>query len=267
VLDEIQGLKSMDASPFDVYLQPHSDDICFSLGAFAHKHHCGILLTVLPISAFMPNPGAALHSSTPPESPSPSSEWITNSRKNEDIAFAAACKLKCSFLEMPCASFLGHAPFDLAWINQNQRRIAAPLLDALVMAAADRPSRTRPWLFCPTGIGSHVDHVAIHRLINENFNLLSQYYRLGFYEDLHYASDAAARSKGIGILQEEMRYRGLRRHAFPFGERVAQKLSLIKIYSSQFPSFPQSIQQFTPAADVPHEPHEAIWSCERMPIE
>jgi len=65
---------------------------------------------------------------------------------------------------------------------------------------------------------------------------------------------------GFDVLLSETRW-------LPFATRVAQKLSLIKIYSSQFPSLPQSIEQFSPAADVLDGPHEAIWSCEKMPIE
>ena len=181
---------------------------------------------------------------------------------NEDEAFAEACKLETRFLEIPGASFLGQKPFDLGWVNQNQRRIALPLLKALLTTAADRPTRMRPWLFCPSGVGGHVDHVAVRLLVIENYNLLSQYYRIGFYEDLQYASDATTRSIGLNILQKEMRYRELYRYAFPFSQNVSEKLSLIKIYSSQFDWTP-SIDQFTPAVDMPNTPHEAIWSLEK----
>lgn len=256
-----QNVSSLDVSPFDVYLQPHSDDICFSLGALAYKNSCGILLTVFPISAYMPNPRDAAYPFTPPKSQRPSSDWITKSRINEDKAFAAACKLETRFLEIPCASFLGHESFNLAWVNQNQQRITSALLNTLLTIAAHRPSRLRSWLFCPSGIGGHVDHVAVRSLVNQNINLLSLYYRIGFYEDLPYASNTAARSSGINILRNEMRNKQLHRYAFPFREYVSEKLSLTEIYSSQFLDQP-SIDQFAPAADVPNAPHEAFWSLE-----
>ena len=43
------------ASPMDLYLSPHCDDICFSLGALAHRRQAGTLLTILPISGYVPS--------------------------------------------------------------------------------------------------------------------------------------------------------------------------------------------------------------------
>jgi hypothetical protein len=224
----------LDASPFDIYVQPHLDDICFSLGAFAYKRRCGILLTVFPISAYMPNPQAAMYPIKPLEADHPFADWITDTRMNEDKAFAETCHLEINFMAIPCASVLGHDPFDLSWVNQNHQRIASPLLKYLLTAAAGRPSGMRPWLFCPSGIGGHVDHVAVRIVVIQNYRLLSIYYRIGFYEDLHYASDADARVAGIRILQSELQCKPLQRYAFPLAEHAAEKLSLIRIYSSQF---------------------------------
>ena len=254
----------LDASPFDIYVQPHSDDICFSLGAFAYRRRCGILLTVFPISAYMPNPQAAMYPARPLETNRSSADWITDTRMNEDKAFAEACHLETDFLAMPCASVIGHEPFDLTWADRNHQRITSPLLKSLLTAAAGRPTAMRPWLFCPSGIGGHVDHVAIRTVVIQNYKLLSIYYRIGFYEDLHYASDADARAAGIRILQSELHCKPLHRYAFPLAEHAAEKLSLIGIYSSQFLGTPMSIGQFTPAADMPNLPHEAIWSAEQI---
>jgi hypothetical protein len=252
-----------NASPFDIYLQPHSDDICFSLGALACKRHCGILLTVFSISEYMPNPKGAMHPHSPLTSPRPSSEWITRSRLNEDKAFAEACGLNMLSFALPSSSFLGHEPFDLDWVNQNQRRISLPLFEVLLTTAPRKSPRTRPWLFCPSGIGGHVDHVAIRRLVLQNYNLISLYYRIGFYEDLHYASDAVIRSEGIAVLRREFPSSDAYRYVFPFSDVVSEKLSLVHIYRSQFLSEPQSIDQFVPAINTLKVPHEAIWSFER----
>ena len=253
-----------DASSFDIYLQPHSDDVCFSLGAFACKHRCGILFTVFSISAYMPNPQAAIYPIKPLEAVHPSAEWITETRKNEDKAFAKACNLETKFLAIPGASVLRQEPFNLAWVKQNHQRIASPLLISLLTAAAGRPSDMRPWLFCPSGIGGHVDHAAIRMVVTQNYKLLSIFYRIGFYEDLHYASDTDARVAGIRILQSELQCKPLHRYAFPLAEHAAEKLSLIRIYSSQFLETPLSLNQFTPALDAPNVPHEAIWSAEQI---
>jgi LmbE family N-acetylglucosaminyl deacetylase len=234
-----------------VYLQPHSDDICFSLGGLADKLHSGILLTIFPISAYVPLvPGVA----------PPSAEWVTRTRIAEDQAFADSCGLDMRTLQIPCASLLGHKPFDLGWVNENLRRIEAPLIDALMAMVANRVSPARPWLFCPSGIGGHVDHAATRIAVIRNYAQLAPFYRIGFYEDLHYAANAAARNVGINSLSQEMRDRTLQRYAFLLGDGVTRKLALIGHYRSQFLQLPHSIDGFTPAAVSPRAPHEAIWT-------
>jgi hypothetical protein len=240
----------------DIYLQPHSDDICFSLGLFAYRRHSGTLLTVFPISNYVPSRAGAT---------TPSKEWITKARMAEDAAFAEACGLENRLLELEGASERGQYPFNSGWVRENLQRIESPLLDVLLKTSiAPGSSTARPWLFCPCGIGGHIDHVAIRTLINQNFDRLSQNYRIGFYEDLHYASSAAARSVGLSNLWQEARGRNLRRYVFPLGEDVAKKLALIQLYRSQFVVMPQSIEQYTPAVEPANSPHEAIWSDEPM---
>lgn len=242
----------MNLTSTDIYLQPHSDDICFSLGVFAYRRHSGILLTVFPISNYVP---PRLGATTP------SKEWITRTRMAEDAAFAEACGLDNRLLELEGACELGQQPYNFGWVGENLQRIKSPLLDALLKAPpAGKSSSVRPWLFCPCGIGGHIDHVAIRMLVNQNFDQLSQSYRIGFYEDLHYASSAAARSVGMNNLWQEARGRNLRRYVFPLGEDVAKKLALIQLYKSQFLILPQSIEEYTPAVEPANPPHEAIWS-------
>jgi LmbE family N-acetylglucosaminyl deacetylase len=253
MVQNAQKSGSVDARPSDVYLQPHSDDICFSLGAFAYQRHCGILLTVFPISGYVPLRPGATH---------PAAEWVTKTRIAEDTAFAEACGLNTRRLEFQDASRRGQQPFNLGWVDENLQRIKSPLLNALLIDPPDKPSQVRPWLFCPSGIGGHVDHVAIRMLVNQNYDQLSPRYRIGYYEDLHYASSAAARSMGINNLLQGMRGRQLHRYVFPLGEYVAKKLALIQLYKSQFLALPRSIEQFTPAVEPPTTPHEAIWSDE-----
>ena len=246
----------MKLTSTDIYLQPHSDDICFSLGVFAYRRHSGTLLTVFPISNYVPpRPGVTTRSK----------ERITTTRMAEDAAFAEACGLSNRLLELEGAVELGQKPFDFGWLGENLQRIKSPLLDVLLKAPhASKSSTERPWLFCPCGIGGHIDHVAIRTLINQNFDQLSQNYRIGFYEDLHYASSAAARSVGIINLMQEVRGRHLKRHVFALGDDLPKKLALLQIYKSQFVAIP-SIDQYTPAVEPADSPHEAIWSGE--PVE
>jgi LmbE family N-acetylglucosaminyl deacetylase len=243
-----------DASSSDIYLQPHSDDICFSLGALACRRHRGTLLTVFPI---------AIYVALPPGAQAPSTEWVTKTRLAEDRAFAQACGLDNRMLELPGASGLGQPNFGHAWLAENIERVRAPLLEVLTAARLGEASRVRPWLFCPSGIGGHVDHVAVRQVVIQDYARLAQCYRIGFYEDLHYASSAAARSIGINNLLHALPGRTLHRHVFPLGDDAANKLALIHLYRSQFLAPPRSIDEFTPAVAPPAPPHEAVWSDEK----
>jgi hypothetical protein len=244
---------SLDVSSSDVYLQPHSDDICFSLGAFVWRRHRGILLTAFPISGYVP---------LRPDATRPSVDWVTGARVAEDRAFAEQCGLHTEFLELPDSAFLGHHPFDLSRVEENLQRVKSSLLGALLSTPPRKPSSGRPWLFCPSGIGGHVDHVAIRMLVNQNHDRISRQYCIGFYEDLHYASSADTRIVGINNLLQDVRGRQLHRYVFPFAKDIPRKLALIQLYKSQFLTMPRSIERFTPAVGKPSAPHEAIWSHE-----
>lgn len=241
----------------DVYLQPHSDDICFSLAALAHSRQTGCLLTVFPISGYVPVPAGVAR---------PSADWVTRTRIAEDRAFAQACGLSLRMLRMPCASLLGYGPFDLGRVDENLGRVETVLVEAVLALAVAGGGRERPWLFCPCGIGGHVDHVAIRMAITRHYEPLAQRYRIGFYEDLHYASNAASRRSGIDALLQALPDRALHRLGLPLGAAEATKLSLIRHYRSQFLHPPDTVDRFTPALGSPSVPHEAIWT-EALPAE
>ena len=140
-----------------IYLQPHSDDVCFSLGAFAYRRHCGILLTIFPISAYV-----ALRRANTRRT----AEWVTKVRIAEDRAFAEACGLNSQLLELRDAALFGHQPFDLGWVEENLQRIKLPVLNALLTPPPNMPLHGRPG-FCARGwnFSGHVDHVAIRMLV------------------------------------------------------------------------------------------------------
>src|SRR5205814_6973835 len=97
--------------------------------------------------------------------------------------------------------------------DDNARRIEELLIGHLLRLAAERGQAARPWLFCPSGIGGHVDHVAIRLVIVQHYDRLAALYRLAFYEDLPYASQPRARLAGLSQLLRGLHGRSLRRHA------------------------------------------------------
>ena len=180
----------------------------------------------------------------------------------EDARFAAACNLEFRFLELGCATYVGHRSSDLPWVGRNVERIEPVLMAALSDRAARGQPGVRPWLFCPCGIGGHVDHLAIRMIVTRHAERLAESFRLAFYEDLSYASDPVARWSGIAELLRALPGRPVRRHAWPLGDAIGTKLALIRLYASQFIEPPQSIGRFTPASDATLPPHEAVWTAE-----
>src|ERR1700704_4348780 len=106
----------------DLYLSPHSDDICFSLGGLAHRRQRVMLLTILPISGYVP---------THPDRAPPPADQGTATRMGEAARFAAACGLSARFLNLSDAPYLGHASRDLRWVEQNVERIEPALMKVL----------------------------------------------------------------------------------------------------------------------------------------
>ena len=241
----------------DVYLQPHCDDVCFSLGGRTTRLKGGQLVTVFPINGYV--------ASSPGRSP-PSPDAVTAIRKEEDRAFARACGLELHFMNIPSASYRGYRSFDLGCLDENQRLIEGPLTAELLSRADVAGPATRPWLYCPAGIGGHVDHVAIFETVLAHYDELSDRYRIAFYEDLHYASHPGKRANGIARMLRRAKGRKLRRRVFLLDlAHATRKLDTIRLYASQFEVVPENLRSFVPATRPRQGDHEAIWSEEPHP--
>ena len=159
----------------DIYLQPHSDDVCFSLAGLADRRRAGVLLTVCPVTGYV-----ALR----PGDVAPPAQTVTALRMAEDEAFCRASGLAARALDLPCSSLLGYRPFDLSRADENRKRIEEQLLGAVLALAEKEDSGARSWLFCPCGVGGHVDHVAVFDAIMGNYRRLSARFHIAFYETL-----------------------------------------------------------------------------------
>lgn len=237
----------------DVFLQPHSDDLCFSLGATASKVGRGHLVTVFTGAGW-------IH---PAKRPAPPPDDVTALRIAEDRAFAVACGLTSHFIDRPSASLLGWGSFDPGHLPENRARIEEALLSTLDALERDCGATERPWLYVPAGIGGHVDHLAVAELVIDRFAELSSRYRIAFYEDLHYATDVRARRRGVIHLKQRLSNFGLRRWVLPLDRAAAvRKCDLIGHYASQIAAPPRDLRGWSPATIPPSADHEAVWSVE-----
>lgn len=235
----------------DVWLSPHSDDVCFSLGLLAYLRRTGTLLTVFPVSGFTASGGAPAPTGT---------ERVTRTRLAEDQDFAHTCRLVPRYLKFPAARERRHDPFNAEAVRDVTAMIEPALAQALMGPTLGRLADRRRRLFCPIGIGGHVDHLAVVEAVLGLRPVLEPFYRLAFYEDLHYASNPDKRRLGLQWFSGRPALDGLHRLAWPMdASQQAQKLRLVRLYRSQMTPQLARIDAYHPAAAEPAAPHEAIW--------
>ncbi|HEY5225233.1 MAG TPA: hypothetical protein VIJ06_00435 [Methylovirgula sp.] len=259
-----------------VFLSPHCDDICFSLGALTHRLQAGILLNVFSKSGHVarvdlaPQQLAALFESGSPDSqtlglsPRPEAaeawvNWVTKLRSGEDEAFAEACGLRRVELNLPEAPLRAQHPFK----GQSSAKDALDVETALMGALSDLAAATkgtRPWLFCPAGIGGHIDHLLVRDAILKRLGELQRLYRIAFYEDLHYASGRLKRWRGLAEFHAAARMLDLSRIKLPMLDGGDEKLRLVHLYASQLTPDLMDIACYSPPASRRTGLHEAVWS-------
>jgi hypothetical protein len=236
----------------DIWLQPHSDDICFSLGLLAAIRRAGTLLTVFPVSNYT----AAGLGGTPAEL-----ERITRLRLAEDAAFATNCGLTLQTLGFVGGLARGQPSFDASLAPAIAAEVERGLLLALLGPTLGLVADRRRWLFCPMGIGGHIDHLAVLGVVLQHHRKLTEHYRIGFYEDLHYASDPTRREAGVQHFAGLLHGLTMQRRAWTLdAAQQAIKLRLVRLYGSQLTPAMTDIAAYTPAVAPGAPPHEAIWA-------
>jgi LmbE family N-acetylglucosaminyl deacetylase len=243
-------------SPFDVFISPHFDDVCFSLGALVAARGAGILLTVCSQSKHI-----EADTGTPPD-PARWVRHVSALRRGEDATFAQLCGLRQECLDLPEASLRGRMPFDTSKAAEDWPMFEQATLGALTSFRQGGATNGRPWLFCPIGIGGHIDHVAVRTVVLHHWRDIAKHYRIGLYEDLHYASRRWPRLRGLASLQAAAPPVALTRYTI--AAKAAEKLALLRLYASQFDGLPDSLDRFTPAHARVSAPHEAIWTSETL---
>src|SRR5690348_18335858 len=121
-----------------VYLSPHQDDICFSLGELATKLPNGALINIFSISDYT---NEALQLPAEPH-------LVSQIRDQEDDEFALWCGLKKYNLEQLDSPLRGWDPFDTDDLSDEVDQLSQALHDLLAkMTNADGSAL----LFCPAG--------------------------------------------------------------------------------------------------------------------
>jgi len=227
----------------NIYLSPHHDDIAFSLGARIAAEPGGRLVNLFTRSGYVA--GAALDQA--PEAATIAR--ISALRLAEDEAFAGRYGLERIDLGLDESPVRGRSPWDLRGLADDIAQLRAPLTTLLRKAGRAR-------VFCPAGIGGHVNHLAVRAVVIELLPELERRGEVLFYEDLPYASSSRTRRRWLSDLRTALGGRRLRRRPSAAG---AAKLVAVNLYPSQHDGEVTSLRRFSPRTFWPIGPHEAVW--------
>lgn len=236
----------------NVYLSPHHDDVCFSIGNLASRLG-GELVNLFTTSRYV---GADLDL---PADEAERVDVVSRLRRLEDEAFAEAAGLARCGLGLREPRLMGHAPFDLTDLAPEVDLLLAELAPRLLDRLPLGGNPNTAGLYCPMGIGGHRNHISSLLAVRGAYAALARRCTVFLYEDLHYASVAHVRDEG------------LRRAAHVFGDcRLSpvvqplsrddadRKMQWIGLYASQHPR-PPRVADFTPASGMDANVHEIVW--------
>jgi hypothetical protein len=248
-------------APGDLYLSPHYDDVCFSIGSFVSRRRSGALLTIFSRSDHLLRVADRRADGFGRMKPEQRIEFASRIRRDEDLAFAERVGLDAAVAGLDEAPIRNRHPFDSDKSIEDAARLERPILDSIAAAAAPPPSDRRAVLCCPMGIGGHVDHLTLLRIVRKHYADLHSQREIVFYEDLHYASTWDERVRGVARFGEILHPLRPRRRHLPVKAPRA-KLELVNIYKSQFRDLPDTLAAFSPATFFAGRAHEALWTIE-----
>lgn len=235
-----------------LYLSPHHDDVCFSLGHGAALTG-GALVNVFTRSAWVAIPRDL------PAGREARIAAISALRAGEDARFAAAAGLERHDLGLAEPPLVGRDPFDVRELKEEVDLLSATLAPKVLQLLGAAGGVAMPVLHCPMGIGGHRNHLSTLMAVRRLWPELAGRCELRCYEDLHYASAAAARERGLTFFASL--FDGWARTPLVTvlsPQDAGCKLERIGFYASQHPR-PPEMRQFTPASGLADGPHEIEW--------
>ena len=206
-------------APMNLYLSPHHDDVCFSIGNLAARLG-GEVWNLFTISRYV---GADMD--LPPEGP----------------------------------ELVGHDPFDLTDLAPEVDMLTARVVPRVLDLLPSDGDAEAASLYCPMGIGGHRNHVSTLLAVRGACEALSRRCAVFLYEDLHYASVPHVREAGLQRAARVFEGYGLSPIVKPLSaEEADRKMGWIGLYASQHTHTPLA-RDFTPASGLDAGPHEIVW--------
>jgi hypothetical protein len=235
-----------------IYLSPHHDDVCFSLG------HCASRQGGCVVNIFTRSDHVAV-SLPAPSDPALRVDFISEIRLREDEAFVRAADLDRYDLKLEEPSLIGFRPFDLVNLGAAIARTSETLIPFLFELLPSGVDPRTVNVYCPIGVGGHRDHLSTLISVRGAYDRLSTRCALHLYEDLHYASVPSAREAGLQRASELFAGQSLSSTVhFLSAGAAARKMRLVGLYASQHPRGPQP-SEYVPASGLTSELHEIVW--------
>jgi hypothetical protein len=236
----------------NIYLSPHHDDVCFSIGNLASRLG-GDLLNLFTTSRYV---GADLEL---PADEAERVQVVSRLRRMEDEAFARAAGLARRGFGFREPRLVGHAPFDLTDLTPEVDMLLANLMPPLFDMLPPHGDPSQVSLYCPMGIGGHRNHISTLLAVRSAFTALGHRCTVFLYEDLHYASVPHVRDAGLQRAAHVFGGYRLSPIVQPLSQDDAdRKMRWIGLYASQHRRSPCAAD-FTPASGSHKIPHEIIW--------
>ncbi|MCB2072295.1 MAG: hypothetical protein H6917_06305 [Novosphingobium sp.] len=239
-----------------IYLSPHNDDVCFSIGGLASRTG-GELLSAFTVSAYV---SARLE--LPMDRDTRIAE-VTDLRRREDLLFAQSAGLTRHDLGLSESAIFGVNPFDHTGLKEEVDYLAVTLVPYLLDLLSRGGRGQRSALYCPMGIGANRDHLAMLLVTRGAFRKLAPLCDVYLYEDLYYARNEKARERGLEVASRVFAGAELSPLVITLGRQAAdRKLDWIGLYASQHAK-PPLLVDFTPAPGLATGPHEVVWRVSR----
>ena len=203
-----------------IYLSPHYDDIAFSLSSEIQAD--GFVLDVFTISNYVENK-KCLNGSLA----------VSEVRKNEEMDFIKKNKLKYKIMNLKDSRMYG-SPFSRYHEIPINKELEKELLKTIHELNLKNKIDT---LFCPLGVGKHLDHLQLFLIIQKHYRKLKKEFNVVFYAEIPYIFYQNNLRNRVNYLKHWLHINHIRSHRYTLtNTEVMLKIKQLKIYKSQFPN-------------------------------
>ncbi len=196
-----------------VVVSPHADDVALSMGG-AVQIITEVAATVTLLTVFGRSSWALISRGN--------ADLVTSIRRQEDLTYSAVCAMRSHILELPDASLRGYSSDTELRDGQDSavfiQRATSAICQSLSLFDAEV-------VFCPGGIGNHVDHVICMRSV-ERWVRRSRCEFL-YYQDLPYGAIV-----GNPLVRPRSTF-PISRMDISISDELELKLSRLSAYASQ----------------------------------